>query len=549
MSKNLSQLARRKGLGGLLFDDLGQVIDRKGVITEDDLQEMADRHLVGTANVYATASSYDFLGVNRQKKKAYVCNGSACMLAGAQSELTSALEQKLGQGEVGEMCCLGRCYENGAFHYEDDNYSYRDIADLDEIINQKQGSPVDDYRVHTSGTAVLTADLPDTHFIQILKTQFKRSPEELLNEIRTSELRGRGGAGFPIAIKLDTVRNQNSEEKYIVCNADEGDPGAFSDRYLLERQTYSVLTGMILTGYITGAKEGVVYLRAEYPDAIRITRKAIDELNAMFPFVREDGSGIEFELYLVPAHGAYICGEETALLNSIEGQRPEVRTRPPFPAIEGLFGQPTLINNVETLACIPYILDRGGAQYASLGTDRSKGTKLLSLDGFFNRPGLYEVPMGTSLSEVVYEMAGGFRQEIKAIQVGGPLGGIVPMEKIPELTLDFESFKEAGFLLGHASIVCIPKSFPMIRYMEHLFSFTAHESCGKCFPCRIGAKRGAEMLEKAQTESFKIDRALMNDLLETLQLGSLCGLGGGIPLPIQNILNYFEEELHTYFIH
>ena len=206
-----------------------------------------------------------------------------------------------------------------------------------------------------------------------------------------------------------------------------------------------------------------------------------------------------------------------------------------------------MVNNVETLACIPYIIKNGGANFASIGIGKSTGTKLVSLDGFFNKPGIYEVDMGTPLSVVVNDLGGGFRSNIKAMHIGGPLGGLVPIEKINDLTVDFESFSQHGFLLGHASVVCIPENFPIIKYLEHLFAFTAHESCGKCFPCRLGSVRGAEMLKKAQESDYKIDRTLFDDLVETLEIGSLCALGGGLPLPVKNALQYFDKELSSYF--
>ncbi|HJW30314.1 MAG TPA: NADH-ubiquinone oxidoreductase-F iron-sulfur binding region domain-containing protein, partial [Saprospiraceae bacterium] len=227
--------------------------------------------------------------------------------------------------------------------------------------------------------------------------------------------------------------------------------------------------------------------------------------------------------------------------------RPEVRVRPPYPTQQGLFNKPTVVNNVETLANLPFIMKNGGKAFASIGTAKSTGTKLLSLDGFFNKPGLYEVDMGTPLRKVIDELGGGFRVPMKAMHIGGPLGGLVPVTRIDDLTVDFDSFAKEGFLLGHASIVCIPEHFPIIQYMEHLFRFTAHESCGKCFPCRIGSTRGYEMLEKAQQGNYKMDLTLMNDLLETLETGSLCALGGGLPLPIKNALKYFHDELTPYF--
>ena len=221
--------------------------------------------------------------------------------------------------------------------------------------------------------------------------------------------------------------------------------------------------------------------------------------------------------------------------------------RPPYPTQQGLFNKPTVVNNVETLANLPFIMKNGGKAFAAIGTQKSTGTKLISLDGFFNVPGIYEVDMGTPLSEVIYGLGGGFRSPVKAMHIGGPLGGLVPVTEIEKLTVDFDSFAREGFLLGHASVVCIPQDYPIIAYMEHLFRFTAHESCGKCFPCRLGSTRGYEMLAKAQNEDYKMDITLMRDLLETLETGSLCALGGGLPLPIKNAMKYFETELAPFF--
>ncbi|MCF6314337.1 MAG: hypothetical protein L3J39_17955 [Verrucomicrobiales bacterium] len=317
----------------------------------------------------------------------------------------------------------------------------------------------------------------------------------------------------------------------------------------MEEQPHSVLFGMILAGWFAGANTGVLYIRAEYPHSITVINDAIRDLKDA-GWLGKDifSSGFDFDLKTIKGAGAYICGEETALLASIEGQRPEVRVRPPFPTIEGLFRKPTILNNVETFANLHSILTLGGEAFANIGTEKSTGPKLVSIDSHFKRPGVYEVAMGTPLTQVVDELGGGFKTPVKAIQVGGPLGGLVPIEKIKELTVDFESFSEAGFLLGHAGIISIPETFPMIEYIEHLFQFTADESCGKCFPCRLGSTRGQELIHKArEDDQFKIDPELIQDLLETLEQTSLCALGGGVPLPIKNALQYFADELSPYF--
>ncbi|MBP6398049.1 MAG: NAD(P)H-dependent oxidoreductase subunit E [Saprospiraceae bacterium] len=546
MSKNLSHLSGRQGLDNNLFEAYAKAAEAQGSPSLEDLEKLKDEFLVGKSSVYGAVSFYDFLRPENRGKKVYVCNGSACLTAGTQQKLKDQLLTHYPEDEIGEMCCLGRCHENNAFHTGQVNYSGTDVENLLSIKNDKNPS-AETYHVGFSGTSLLTAPTGD---LAIYYKTFARVLEkgEILSEIKTSALRGRGGAGFPIAFKLEACANQTADTKFIVCNADEGDPGAYSDRYIMEQRPHALIQGMLIAGFAAKARYGVVYIRAEYPDSVTIVQNAIDEARGL-GWIGENimGSGFSFDFKVIKAQGAYICGEETALLSSIEGQRPEVRTRPPYPVQQGLFNQPTVVNNVETLACLPWIAQHGGAAYTAIGTEKSKGTKLVSLDGHFNRPGIYEVDMGTPLATVVNELGQGFRHSIKAMHIGGPLGGLVPVHKINELTVDFESFAANGFLLGHASVVCIPDYFPMIEYIEHLFRFTAHESCGKCFPCRLGSTRGYEMIDQSRNTAYKMDRALLDDLLETMEVGSLCALGGGLPLPIKNALQYFEEELKPYF--
>lgn len=548
MSKNLSHLSGRKGLNQNLFDQLGLAARTTGTPDQASMDQLQNEFLFGKANIFGTVTFYDFLKSENKGKKVYVCNGSSCRTAGTQAHVKEKLSQHFTSEETGEMCCLGRCHENSSFHYVGHNYSGADIQNIDKII-QNNSTRKDNYNVACSGNAVITASAPalDSYY-QIFRDCLAKPFEVLLDELKTSGLRGRGGAGFPMSFKLSSCRESQGTIKYIVCNADEGDPGAYSDRYIMEHRPHALLMGMLIAGYIAGANHGVLYIRAEYPESIQTINEALIELNDK-GFLGENilGSGFNFDFKVISAQGAYICGEETALLSSIEGQRPEVRVRPPFPTQQGLFNQPTVVNNVETLACVPYIMQHGGSAFAGIGKGKSTGTKLISLDGFFNNPGIYEVDMGTPMDVVIHQLGGGFRLPVKAIHIGGPLGGLVPVDKLSLLTIDFESFAQNGFLLGHASFVCIPKDYPLVEYIKHLFQFTAHESCGKCFPCRIGSTRGYELLEKATSSDYKIDLALMNDLLETLEIGSLCALGGGLPLPVKNAMMYFKEELQTYF--
>ena len=548
MSKNLSELSGRKGVEENLFDKLGKLAMETGTPSEEDLEDLAKEFLVGKSTTYGTTTFYDFLKPENKGKKAYVCNGSACLCAGTQPKVIEQLSAKFKDEEIGHMTCLGRCHENSAFFYKGTNYSGDAIENLDEIVSNNI-EQIDSYHCEAVGNVVLTEEYAglDEHYAPF-RAALKRQTTDVLEEIKVSGIRGRGGAGFPMGSKLEFCKNVANDTKFIICNADEGDPGAYSDRYLLEQKPHSVLFGMMISGYVTGASWGIVYIRAEYPESVAIVESAIKELRENGLIGENiDGSGFNFDLKVIKAQGSYICGEETALINSIEGQRPEVRVRPPYPAVQGLFNKPTVVNNVETLAAVHYIIREGGAAYAKIGTGKSTGTKLICLDSFFNRPGVYEIEMGISLSSVINELGRGFKEPVKALHIGGPLGGLVPAEKFNDLTVDFESFAENGFLLGHASMVSIPESFPIIQYLEHLFDFASYESCGKCFPCRLGTKRGQELMTKAISGQHKIDRYLLEDLLHTLEVGSLCAHGGGIPLPIKNTLTYFDDELSSYF--
>ncbi len=554
MSKNLSALSFRKGLENNVFNRMVEAGAATGTAeTPDAVHAIAEHHLVGDAISLGAVSFYDFLKKGNEGKKVFVCNGSACLLAGTQKKLHSDLTKHFKEDEIGHICCLGRCHQGGAFQYDGRNYSVQDDAALKPLFEKGEGDCTDRYAVGCSlPQPMLTAEFPGIEkYYAPLQALFAKGQDALLVELKESKLRGRGGAGFPMHFKWQSCREVPGAVKYIVCNADEGDPGAYIDKYLMEQRPHSVLLGMIVAGWFAGAASGVLYIRAEYPDSVRIISEAIADLKkAGFIGKNIFGSGFDFDLKVIKGAGAYICGEETALLASIEGQRPEVRVRPPFPTVEGLFRKPTIVNNVETFANLHTIITLGGKTYAKTGTEQSSGPKLVSLDSNFKKPGLYEVAMGTPLSKVVNELGGGFKVPVKAIQVGGPLGGIVPVSKIGELTVDFESFKNAGFLLGHAGVVSIPESFPMIEYIEHLFQFTADESCGKCFPCRLGSTRGQELVAKARSgtgNGDRIDPELMTDLLDTMEITSLCALGGGVPLPIKNALRYFKDELQPYF--
>jgi NADH-quinone oxidoreductase subunit F len=538
MSRNLRALSARLADKTTLFEALTEAAGKPRGLTDEVIRDIADERLISPAVVLGTGSFYDFLIGDNRNKKAFLCKGTACLMSEERELVHAKLASHFSTNQIGELACAGRCYRGGGFQIDDRTFDAGSVEDFQRVGETNQ-NPIDQIPFFPLASAsVLGEEVadPDSFYQRI-----PRAPETIIGELQASALRGRGGAGFPFAMKLKACASMPGETKYIVCNADEGDPGAFSDRYLLEQQPHRVLGGMLAAGLACGAHSAFIYVRAEYPEALACIAEAVTTFEASAVHAQ---TGFRFRI--VRGAGSYVCGEETALLNSIEGLRPEVRVRPPYPAQEGLFGKPTLLDNVETFAAIPWILQQGGAAFAAIGTGRSTGTKLISLDHSFNRPGLYEIDMGMPLDRLVYKLAGGFRTEVKALQVGGPLGGVLPIGKIPELTLDFESFQEAGFLFGHASIVAIPRHYSMLAFMAHLFEFMAEESCGKCVPCRMGTRKGFEMLTSASVEQ-PLDRVVFDELLETLQLGSLCALGGGLPLPIRNILDYFGDELTDYF--
>ncbi len=537
MSRNLRGLSARKGVAEGLYDEVVRAAGRVYASADERLISVAGDFMTGHAAVMGASSFYDFLRRDHIGKKVFVCDGTACLTSGRQADVKRSLMDSYAVHEIGVVTCLGHCHANDAFMV---NGEVR-------IVGGDGTSPALKTATNADRPALL-APTGDTGEYYSLAGRWVSDTAAALKELELSGLRGRGGAGFPFHLKVKSSLEAKAARKYIVCNADEGDPGAFSDKWLLEERPHSVLFGMLMTGLITGADTGVVYIRGEYPFAVRKTREAVKELEEAGITAGPTGeAAFRFRFHVVEGSGAYICGEETSLLNSLEGLRPEVRTRPPFPAVYGLFGMPTVLSNVETFANIHYILKEGGSVYAALGTEKSPGTKLVSLDGAFNRPGLLEVRMGTPFRTVIDDMGGGTRYPVKAFQVGGPLGGLVPASKVDDLTLDFESFSREGFLLGHAGIVSIPADFPVIKLLEHLFEFTKRESCGKCFPCRIGSVRGHELLSGAAEKGRKIDRQLFDDLLETMQMGSLCALGGGLPLPVMNAMHWFSDELEEYF--
>jgi len=379
----------------------------------------------------------------------------------------------------------------------------------------------------------------------------QHTPEEVINIIKKSGLRGRGGGGFPTGLKWELTRKSPGDVKYVICNADEGDPGAFMDRSILEGDPHSVLEAMAIAGYAIGAGQGFIYVRAEY--AI-----AVDRLTTAIKQAREKGllgnrlfeTGFEFDIDLRLGAGAFVCGEETALITSIEGNRGEPRPRPPFPAQAGLWGRPTLINNVETLANVPVIILKGPEWFAGFGTEKSKGTKVFSIAGKIGNTGLIEVPMGITLKQIIYDIGGGIPEgkEFKAAQTGGPSGGCIPSDLI-DISIEYDTLLEAGSMMGSGGLIILDENDCMVDISKFYLEFTCDESCGKCTPCRVGTKRMLEILEritegKGRAEDLDVLRELGHGIKET----SLCGLGQSAPNPVLSTLRYFEDEYKAHVI-
>lgn len=386
----------------------------------------------------------------------------------------------------------------------------------------------------------------------LAKALAEMNPEEIINEIKNSGLRGRGGAGFPTGLKWEFVRNAsaaNGSAKYLVCNGDEGDPGAFMDRSILEADPHSVIEGMVIGAKAVGAHEGFVYVRNEYPLAVNRLYVALDQARE-YGLLGKDilGTGFDFDIKVHRGAGAFVCGEETALLASIEGRLGEPRPRPPYPAQSGLWGKPTLINNVETWADIPVIISRGAKWYSNIGTETSKGTKVFSLVGKINNTGLVEVPMGITLREIIYKIGGGIPEgkEFKAVQTGGPSGGCIPKEKI-DLPIDYESLSEAGSIMGSGGMVVMDEDTCMVDVARYFLSFTQDESCGKCTPCREGTKAMLEILTRiTEGKGAEEDLQLLEDLALSIKDSALCGLGNTAPNPVLTTLRYFRDEYETH---
>ena len=487
---------------------------------------------------------------------------ASCGIASGADGVMKLLKEKAGDIPVIGVGCIGHCYAEPIVEAVLDNGSsvfYRDVKaaneDIDNILSvgEEHRFVIPEVRKKKEKVLVLAlaGKVDPTNFddyvnnggYEGLKRALTLSPEEVVNEIKLSGLRGRGGGGFPTGMKWSFLAAKKADEKILICNADEGDPGAFMDRSLMESVPHQVLEGMLIAAYATGATKLFIYCRAEYPMAIKHLKIAIAQIYEQKLNVI---SGRELEINIKEGAGAFVCGEETSLIASLEGKRGTPRFRPPFPTDSGYLGYPTMINNVETFGNVPVILRGGGAEYAKIGTEGSKGTKLFALAGDLKNPGLIEVPMGTTLAEIVFEIGGADPDEVKAVQTGGPSGGCIPVELF-NTPVDYDSLKTLGAIMGSGGMIVISKKRCMVETARYFLDFTHRESCGKCTFCRIGTTRMFETLERIVSGKGKPeDITLLEELGKKIKAGSLCGLGQTAPNPVLATLRYYRHEYEAH---
>ena len=528
------------------------------------------------------------------RSQVLICGGTGCTSGGSakiQQAFVDALEKyeltdeiKLVQTGCFGLCALGPVvivYPDGTF------YSMVQPDDVDEIVSEHllKGRPVERLVYNESSTPVEElvdgkVSLNDTDFYKaqnrvalrncgvidpenideyiamdgyaaLGKVLTEMTPEGVIEEIKKSGLRGRGGGGFPTGVKWSLCAPNKADQKYVVCNADEGDPGAFMDRSVLEGDPHCIIEAMTICGYAVGATKGFVYVRAEYPIAVKRLQLAIDQARE-YGLLGKDifGSGFDFDLEIRLGAGAFVCGEETALMTSIEGNRGEPRPRPPFPAVKGLFGKPTVENNVETFANVPQIILRGADWFASMGTERSKGTKVFALGGKIKHTGLVEVPMGTTLRDIIYNIGGGIPngKKFKAAQTGGPSGGCIPA-KLIDTEIDYDNLTAIGCMMGSGGLIVMDEDTCMVDIAKFFLDFTVDESCGKCTPCRVGIKRLHEMLEKITSGKGTLeDLDKMEELCYYIKTNAACGLGQTAPNPVLATLKFFRDEYEAHVV-
>ncbi|MBS3781342.1 MAG: NADH-quinone oxidoreductase subunit NuoF [Candidatus Thermoplasmatota archaeon] len=511
------------------------------------------------------------MSAEKRVRVGYASCGIAAGASEIYDELMDTLEGKDVDPQVDKVGCMGMCHNEPIVEIDDENgrytYGNLEVEDVENLVEDHLiehvpyedkliTGPEEEYDYFSNQRKVVLRnsgeinpesieEYMDAEGYEALEKALDMDPQEIIDTIKESNLRGRGGAGFPTGMKWQFAKDAKGDEKYIICNADEGDPGAFMDRSVLEGDPHAVLEGMIIGAYATGASKGYIYCRAEYPVALKRLDIGIKRAREK-GFLGEDilDSGFSFDIEIKEGAGAFVCGEETALMHSIEGERGMPRPRPPFPAQQGLFDKPTNINNVETWANVPWILRNGAEEFSSMGTDESGGTKVFALAGKVKRGGLVEVPIGTTLREVIFDVGGGIEEdkEFKAVQLGGPSGGCLPKEYL-DTPVDYETLTDAGAIMGSGGMVVMNEDDCMVNVAQYFLDFTQEESCGKCTFCRVGTKRLLEMLDSfSKGEGSSEDIEKLKEMADKIKKHSLCGLGQTAPNPVLTTLRYFEDE-------
>jgi NADP-reducing hydrogenase subunit HndC len=518
-----------------------------------------------------------------------VCGGTGCTSSGSQQIMVKLRDELKNQGldqevSVVQTGCHGLCALGPIMIIYPDATFYAMVKedDISEIVSEHllKGRPVEKLLYDETVTPAGIKALSDTDFYKkqhrialrncgvinpeeieeyigtggyqaLGKVLTEMTPDDVIQTLLDSGLRGRGGAGFPTGLKWKLAKQNDADQKYVCCNADEGDPGAFMDRSVLEGDPHALLEAMTIAGYAIGASQGYIYVRAEYPIAVQRLKIAINQAKEM-ELLGDDifGSGFSFNIDLRLGAGAFVCGEETALMVSIEGNRGEPRPRPPFPAQKGLFGKPTILNNVETYANIPQIILHGSEWFASMGTEKSKGTKVFALGGKIHNTGLVEVPMGTTLREIIEEIGGGIPngKKFKAAQTGGPSGGCIPVEHY-DIPIDYDNLIAIGSMMGSGGLIVMDETDCMVDIAKFFLEFTVEESCGKCTPCRIGTKRMLEILDKITKGQAKLeDLDRLEELCYYVKENSACGLGQTAPNPVLSTLKFFRDEYNAHIV-
>ncbi|MGI9557767.1 MAG: NAD(P)H-dependent oxidoreductase subunit E [Solirubrobacterales bacterium] len=524
---------------------LKEEMDREGEISEEAQRRAAERSGLPEAVVHGVSTFYDDFRHPRGSRHVSVCTGTACWAADSGAHVDEASEGLgVGLGErsedgaisLGPSVCLGFCHTAAAVR--DGEVVDAGTGSVERLL---AGEPRQAPEPEPTSALADPVLLAPGSWQALHRALTECNPDQVLAEVKDANLRGRGGAGFPAGVKWELARKTPAEDRVIVVNGDEGDPGSYIDKHLMEQNPVLLLEGTALAGYAIGASRGLIYVRSEYPRSLPILREAVERAHTEGRLGENiHGSQFSFEVEVHEGAGSYVVGEETALLSSLQGLRGAVSARPPYPAERGWHGLPTVVNNVETLCGVPYIVSHGAAAYAELSPGATPGTKLVCLNERFRNPGVHEVRFGTPLVEICEGTGGGLVDDrrIKALQIGGPLGGILPASRL-EVAFDFDELAAEGCMLGHGSIVAFDDRTDMRALARHLLAFGAEESCGKCFPCRIGLHRALEMVERPGS----VDRDRLEALLETLELGSLCAHGGGMPAPIRSLIRHFGEEL------